>query len=467
MAKNPEETTPRNRQRARPALLNRRDFLGLGAAATLGMFGQRLALALPGVTLPESPGYGPLQPALDLATGLHLIDLPEGFSYISFGWTGELMADGEPTPARHDGMGVALEQDGTLILLRNHEIWNETRSFVASSLTYDKYAGGGVTRLRFDARQGAWLGAEAALGGTMTNCAGGTTPWGSWLSCEEDLSSPGRGSKLRRNHGYVFEVDALGQTSAEPIKEMGRFLHEACAVDPESGYVYMTEDNDTSGFYRYLPDTPGKLHAGGLLQMLKVGDRKGLRTEEQAPGNSFDVEWVSIRKPDTAHQQGTRNNMGVFMQGYRQGGAVFRRGEGCIHADGKILFTCTTGGRNGMGQVWAYDLERQRIELVLESPGSEDLNHPDNLAASPRGGLIICEDGSRPEQQMVGMSRDGGLFPFARNKVILNGEIPIGKGDYRASEWAGACFHGNWLFANIQVPGVTLAITGPWENGPL
>lgn len=120
---------PRKGQRASPALLNRRDFLGLGAAATLGMFGQRVALALPGVTLPASPGYGPLQPALDHATGLHLIDLPEGFSYISSGWTGEAMSDGVPTPARHDGMAVVLEKEGTLTLLRNHEIWNETRSF--------------------------------------------------------------------------------------------------------------------------------------------------------------------------------------------------------------------------------------------------------------------------------------------------------------------------------------------------
>jgi secreted PhoX family phosphatase len=457
----------RTSQRGRPVLLNRRDFLGMGAVATLGMFGQRLALALPGDALPQSRGYGPLQPALDHATGLPLIDLPEGFSYRSFGWTGEAMTGDVPTPARHDGMAVALEKDGALILLRNHEIWTESRSFAPSGLTYDRWAGGGVTRIRFDAEQGTWLDAQAALGGTMTNCAGGATPWGSWLSCEEDLSSPGQGSKLRRDHGYVFEVDALDQTSARPIKEMGRFLHEACAVDPESGIVYMTEDNDTSGFYRYLPSKSGQLRDGGELQMLKVRGRDSLRTEELAPGSRLETEWVTIRKPDSAHQRGTRNGMGVFMQGYRQGGAVFKRGEGCIVANGKIVFACTTGGRSGLGQIWALDPREQILELLLESPGPDQLNHPDNLAVSPRGGLVICEDGGRLEQQLVGMSPEGELFAFARNKVVLNGEIPVPRGDYRASEWAGACFFGNWLFVNIQVPGVTLAITGPWEEGPL
>jgi secreted PhoX family phosphatase len=467
MGDNPKIPAPRKAQRGHPALMNRRDFLGMGAAATLGMFGQRLALALPGDSLPESPGYGPLKPALDHTTGLHLIDLPEGFSYRSFGWTGEAMSNGNPTPARHDGMAVALDQDGTLTLLRNHEIWTESRSFAPPELTYDRYAGGGVTRVRFDSVEGKMLDAEAALGGTMTNCAGGPTPWGSWLSCEEDLSSPGRGSKLRREHGYVFEVDALDNTRADPIKDMGRFLHEACAVDPLSGHVYMTEDNDTSGFYRYLPSRPGELHKGGELQMLKVSGRNSLRTDELAPGSRFDAEWVTIRSPDRAHQRGTHNGMGVFMQGYSQGGAVFKRGEGCIHANGKIVFACTTGGRSSLGQIWTYDPQERVLELILESPGSEQLNHPDNLAASPRGGLIMCEDGGHVEQQLVGMSEDGRLFPFARNKLVLNGEIPVQKGDYRASEWAGACFHDKWLFANIQVPGVTFAITGPWETGPL
>ncbi len=456
---------PRNIQRGQASLLNRRDFLGLGAATTLSLLGQRLAHGKPGKPIPKSPGFGPLVPATDLTTGLPLIDLPEGFSYRSFGWTGDSMADGKPTPSRHDGMGVALEQDGILTLLRNHEIWTETGSFAPPELTYDRKAGGGVTRIRFDSKRGEWLDSVPALGGTMTNCAGGPTPWGSWLSCEEDLSSSGYGSRLKRNHGYVFEVDALGDTQPDPIKDMGRFLHEACAVDPESGFVYMTEDNDTSGFYRFLPDTPGKLREGGRLQMLKARDNTRLRTESVPQGSRFDAQWLDINKPDIAHQRRTHNSMGVFMQGYNDGGAVFRRGEGCIFAHGKVVFACTTGGAYGLGQIWAYDTKEESLELILESPDEEQLNHPDNLAVSPRGGLLMCEDGGRNEQQLVGMSEGGEIFTFSRNKVVLDNQVNGIKGDFRASEWCGATFHGDWLFVNIQVPGITLAITGPWKDG--
>lgn len=460
-----KKNAPRKRQRGQASLLNRRDFLGLGAAATLTMFGHRLANAEPGAPLHESPGYGPLVRATDSTTGLPLIDLPEGFRYSSFGWTGDAMADGNPTPPRHDGMAVVLERDGILTLMRNHENWTETGSFAPGDLTYDSRAGGGVTRIRFDANKGEWLDSIPTLGGTMTNCAGGATPWGSWLSCEEDLSSPGYGTRLKRNHGYVFEVDALGDTEPKPIKEMGRFLHEACAVDPESGFVYMTEDNDTSGFYRYLPKTYGKLRDGGQLQMLKVRGKDRLRTESVPQKSRFDVEWVDIRKPDTAHQRRTTNSMGVFMQGYNDGGAVFRRGEGCIFAHGKVIFACTTGGASGLGQIWAYDPKTESLEVILESPGSEQLNHPDNLALSPRGGLLMCEDGGRNEQQLVGLSEGGELFTFSRNQVVLAGQVNDITGDFRASEWAGATFHGDWLFVNIQVPGITLAITGPWKEG--
>src|SRR5262245_15312312 len=204
--------------------MDRRSFLRGSAVAVAG----GVALSGPFQALAESAafgkpvtaGYGPLAPVNDLATGLPLLRLPAGFSYRSFGFTGDPMDDGLATPAAHDGMAAFQGSGSEAVLVRNHEL-TEVVAF-APSLAYDPLASGGTTTLRFDQSTGQWLGSRASLAGTIRNCAGGLTPWGSWLSCEETEIVNGT-----TNHGYVFEVPADGVSNAEPLTAMGRFSHEA------------------------------------------------------------------------------------------------------------------------------------------------------------------------------------------------------------------------------------------------
>ena len=132
-------------------------------------------------------------------------------------------------------------------------------------------------------------------------------------------------------------------------------------------------------------------------------------------------------------------------------------------------FSATSGGSRGYGQVWEYRPSTEQLRLLFESPGPQVLNMPDNLTISPRGGIAICEDGGGQPQRLQGLTADGRLFPFAANRIRLNGEKNGYRGDFTAKELAGVCFSpdGQWLFFNVQTPGVTFAITGPWERGKL
>jgi len=436
--------------------------------------------------------FGPLRPVADDATGLALLELPEGFSYSSFSWTGDAMADGRPTPPRHDGMAVVdAAADGTLTLLRNHEnLLGQTIG--AAPAVYDAVEipasatpngasgplGGGVTRLRW--RAGRWLGAEPVLGGTLVNCAGGPTPWGSWLSGEEGVFDlAGIGGKL---HGFLFEAPASGIAPAIPLTAMGLFKHEAAAVDSDTGIVYMTEDNgDHSGLYRFLPKRPlggtRSLEAGGRLQMLAVtGETKAdLRTPEAGLG--LDTHWVDIDDPvmRPERQDGALRwvgRSGPYLQGRQKGGARFRRLEGCWIAEGRLVFADTVGGADALGAIWALrpqGADRGRLEAIFVSPNSESGEKPDNLTLRPGAGIVFCEDGPSPNRVMA-LDAAGRSFPLARNAVQLS--LPDITGmdrdpgvlrpmDYTGSEWAGACFSpdGQTLFVNLQTPGITFAVT--------
>ncbi len=359
---------------------------------------------------------------------------------------------------------------GRIRLIRNHEIDLDTGAFGAAP-AYDAGAGGGTTTVEFDPVSGAFVKAWASLCGTTRNCAGGPTPWGSWLTCEETLVEPRPANQFRQPHGYVFEVPSAGAATAVPLKGLGRFVHEAIAIDPSSGIVYLTEDHLAAGFYRFVPKTPGSLVDGGRLEMLAVDGQPRFDTRRgQRSGRGLPVHWVPIADPDRPHRANNAGDAaGVSSQGWEQGAAIFARLEGAWFGGGSIFFDATSGGNAGSGQIWEYVPSSSQLRLVFESPGPHTLNKPDNLTVSPRGGLAICEDGGEGAQRIHGMTRDGRLFPFVRNNAVLAGERHGYQGDFRAAEFTGVTFSpdGQWMFFNIQTPGMTFAVTGPWERGKL
>ncbi len=457
----------------------RRQFLKLTGAVTVGFAGLRHFVANPVVagTLADRPvGYGPLIPDRK-----RILNLPKGFSYRIISRQGEKMADGLLVPGKPDGMATFAGPKGKTVLIRNHEMSadsrkesafghrNELLAGVDRSRFYDFGRGespslGGTTTLVYNHRTGKAEHQYLSLAGTNRNCAGGPTPWGSWLTCEE--STEIAGGVVEQDHGYVFEVPASAATLAAdpiPLKAMGRFNHEAVCVDPRTGIVYLTEDRTDGLLYRFIPAAPDNLREGGRLQALALKDAPGfdtrnweaLKTPKLPAGEAQEVIWIDIHDVESPADN-------LRFQGFENGAARFARGEGMWFGKGEFYFACTNGGHNGKGQIFRYkpgaaegtpqeDENPGRLELFTEPNNTDLVKSCDNLTISPWGDLVVCEDDNHPF--VVGITPTGQYYKLAEN---------VG---YR-SELAGGVFSpdGSTYFVNIQHAGLTVAITGPWRG---
>jgi len=459
---------------------SRRSFLALGATSA-AFAGLASALAQP---TPEDrnevTGYGPLKP--DPAG---LFDLPQGFSYRVVSRAGQTMDDGLITPPRFDGMGCFPLGGDQVALVRNHELRtpgtgafgpaDALASKVAAEKVYDRTPAGallpgGTTSLVWDLRQQRLVTHHLSLAGTSINCAGGVTPEGSWLSCEE--TEVQRGPDAGKDHGWVFEVPSglRGLADPVPITGMGRFKHEATATDPRTGIVYLTEDAPDGFclFYRYLPEDRARLHKGGRLQAL------GFREGREADPRNWNGAWWKAgdrKKAVWIDMDGVDNPANDLRhRGHAKGAAYFARGEGIFFGDGELYFACTSGGPGRNGQIVRYRPSPQEgrpgekdrpgeVQLFIEPKDAAVMSMADNLAVAPWGHLFVCEDKYEGKNAVKAVTPKGQVYTFGRNA-----QQPLPKTPN--SEVAGVCFSpdGSTMFVNIYLPGMTLAITGPWRN---
>jgi secreted PhoX family phosphatase len=462
--------------------VSRRSFLARGAATGLGialvgsvdtLFGAAPASARPGAA-PRAVGYGPL--ALDRAG---VLSLPEGFRYTVVAQAGVTQLEsGQPTPADPDGTGCFQRRGGGSVLVVNHEVGGGEAHPVPAipGYVYDPGAGGGTTTLEVD-RDGHRIREYVSIAGTHNNCAGGVTPWDTWLTCEETEAIPSATNRLQQRHGYVFEVDPYDQEAnrnPKPIRALGRFAHEAVVVDQAAGQLYLTEDagGPNGLLYRWTAPRGLTLKKGALKQL---GDTDGtleamraLDRGRHVPdlsvavqiGTTYAVEWTTVPDRDAATTP-TRK------QAYAEPVTRSRKLEGMWWGDGGVYFVSSfarsSDGSAGEhdGQVWFLDPKRSTITLKLRfacTPTEDDPDGPDNITVSPFGGVILAEDGNGV-QHLVGATDRGAAFFFARNEAS-------------GSEFTGPTFSHDKkvLFANIQGdggpgnPGYVFAITGPFRH---
>ena len=400
-----------------------------------------------------------------------VLKLLNGFNYKIISEKGQTMSDGLPVPDRADGMISFKGDNGNIILIRNQEIGHfyKLEKLLKLNPLYnypdfikankDKFYDlgdnnqnpccGGTTTIIYNPKTKQVENEYTSLSGTLINCSGGPTPWNTWISCEEIFVNKGEGG-LQKNHGYNFEVipsEKIELNKAVPLKAMGRFRHEAIAIDPNTNIAYQTEDREDGLIYRFIPKESPQYGLKGKLQAINISikDTRNWERNNVKKNVKYNVKWVDLEKPD-------REDDDLRYDGKEKGASIFARPEGMWYDNNDIYFTCTSGGYNKIGQIWKYEIDNNQLELLFESNSSELMKACDNIIVSPWGDIIICEDG-RGTDRLIGIKPDGSIYIIAEN--ILNN-----------AEFAGANFSpdGKILFVNIYSPTMTIAITGPWEK---
>ena len=451
----------------RRQVLARSGALGAGIA-----FSGALSELFAGTAAAQSlghTGYGPLVP-----DPKGLLDLPKGFRYKVLSREGDQLRSGEgKVPSNHDGMTALPGRNGRVHLVRNHEnrVTAPLQVPTIEGLTYDPAGKGGCTALTLDSRNNV-LSERVAIAGTAVNCAGGPTPWGTWLTCEETEDKAGTNG-YTKDHGFIFEVDPVDphRSGAAPLTAMGRFQHEAIAIDPRRGIVYETEDaflKPFGLFYRFLPNRPeggpGSLRAGGRLQAMRVPGVPDLSVIQET-GTCFEgIEWVDVPDP-------LARETPVRLQDFGPKGITHaQKLEGCYWG-GKSVYFVSSFARSSdgsaashFGQIWRYDPSARRLTLVIVFGPDTDVQlpgeSPDNICLAPSGGLMVCEDGNGA-QHVFGVTRHGEVYAMARNAQNIGTPTEPEWG-----EFAGVTFSpdGHTMYVNCYTPGTTFAVTGPWRG---
>ena len=388
-----------------------------------------------------------------------IIDVHRSLSYKIISRQGDMMSDGYTVPGSPDGMAAFSIENNQTVLIRNHELGRTSGRLMGpfkdisadalrlGKMQYDSNAFGGTTNIVIDNATNKVVKEYLSLVGTMTNCAGGVSPMNTWLTCEENIS------KKRKNkvpHGYVFEVDPSKDhlQVPVPIKQMGRFQHEAVAFD-KYGNGYLTEDRSDGLLYKFVPKSKESLFEGDLYALnIKVKDSRNWKKRDVAKNQKYKIRWVKLEDVDPVSDT-------LREEGKEKGATIFARGEGITHDGDSIFITCTSGGSYKKGQIWKLtpnSLQDATLELWYEVDHKDGLNMPDNITVAPWGDLIVCED--NPD-----LDRLWGITPVGRPYLIA-------ENNYTGAELAGACFSpgGKTLYINIQQNGQTISIDGDWDS---
>lgn len=383
------------------------------------------------------------------ADARQMLQVPRGFSVKLIQKSGDRLSDGYRMPGKPDGMACFQGENGTIVLMRNHELppffqldAEEHTAYDANQApkyAYDRASAGGVSRLVLDPDTLEVIHSNMVLCGTERNCAGGKSPWG-YLTCEETV---------RGGHGYVF-LCSPDANSLEPPKRIavyGRFNHEAAVVDPETNIAYLTEDRSDGCFYRFVPHHFSEPFSGKLQVMSIKGHSRFDTSDDMNLEDNLDICWLDLT------EQGSSDNLRDIAKD--MGAARVKRGEGIWLHEKVVYFAATSGGPRNRGQIFALDIDHageDQLSLVVQADRGNDLDMPDNITVSPDGNIFIAEDG-RGSQYIRVVNKERKMSTFAKNI-------------YSRSEIAGLAFDpaGRTLFLNLQHDGLTLAVTGPFER---